>query len=140
MSALRCCPWFRGKLPLGSPFHTRIFSSAFARCMAAHQEAGPKIPNTCVFQHINQTFLDGFLCCYLFFSYRREMFSPRAPIKSEGRFGTSWGSSGMLKKSEEIFQDRDREENKPPANNQLSVGNDRLRRYYRAGQQDAWLD
>lgn len=94
----------------GSP----IFSSAFAHCVAAHQEAGPEIPNTYIIpntymyiiQHINRVFLDRFRCCYPFFLVRGERFHPEPPLNHRGGFGTSWSSSGMLKKPEEIFQDR----------------------------------
>lgn len=82
--------------------------------MAAHQEAGPEIPNTYIIpntymyiiQHINRVFLDRFRCCYPFFLVRGERFHPEPPLNHRGGFGTSWGSSGMLKKPEEIFQDR----------------------------------
>lgn len=68
------------------------------------------------------------------------MFSPRAPTKATEKVGTPLGELWATWKEKEIFQDQGEEKKKSQTNKPLSVGNDRLERYYEAGQQDAWLD
>lgn len=48
---------------------------------------------------------------------------------------------GCLRKQRRYFKTREKKNfKKRRTNKHLSIGNDRLERYYQAGQQDVWLD